>query len=251
MVSAEEKLQFQEQGFLVKRQMIDQGLLEDIRQQAKHHLHNRLPPFELEAVVQYPGAPTSVQAQGGDTIRRLLLAFSRGESIRQWAKNKMVKSILSELFDDDTVMLSQSHHNCIMTKQPNYSSSTGWHKDIRYWKFSNDFLINTWLALGAETHDNGCLRIIPGSHLWMPEKDQMDDVLFLKEDRLKNDDWLDKAIEVELQAGDVLFFHAALFHAAGNNKHDQSKFSLVFTYHSSQTQPLENTKSTSYEEITI
>jgi len=49
----------------------------------------------------------------------------------------------------------------------------------------------------------------------------------------------------------VLFLHAALFHAAGNNKRNQSKFSLVFTYHSSHTTPLADTKSTSYEEIII
>jgi len=38
--------QFQQQGFLVFRQLIDMELLNEIRNQTKNHLQLRLPPFE-------------------------------------------------------------------------------------------------------------------------------------------------------------------------------------------------------------
>ncbi|MCB1583589.1 MAG: phytanoyl-CoA dioxygenase family protein [Xanthomonadales bacterium] len=243
--------QFQQDGFLIKRQMIDMSLLNEIRSQTKTHLNLRLPPFELEAELGYPKAPRSTEAVGGQTIRRLLLAYTRDQAFREWAKNRVVKSILQQLLDSDEIFFVQSHHNCVMTKQPEYSSKTLWHRDVRYWRFNNHELINSWLAMGQENNDNGCLKVIPGSHLLKESSDMVDDALFLKVDHPQSEQWLTKAIDVELQAGDVLFFHAAIFHAANHNRTDTPKYSLVNSYHGVGTQAIKGTKSTCYEEVMI
>lgn len=250
-LSPAEIKQFQADGFMVFRQLIDMELLNEIRNQTKNHLQLRLPPFELEAELGYPKAPQSVDDEGGHTIRRLLLAFSRDASFREWGKNRVVKAILKQLLDSEGVNLVQSHHNCIMTKQPEYSSKTMWHRDVRYWKFSDSELINSWLAMGAETNENGCLKVIPGSHRFELEEGMVDEELFLKVDHPQAQKWLEGAVDVTLQAGDVLFFHAAIFHAANHNRTDHGKFSLVYSYHGSNTQPLPNSKSTRFEEVSI
>ena len=250
-LSQAEIKQFQEDGFLVFRQLIDMELLNEIRNQTKTHLQLRLPPFELEAELGYPKAPQSVDDEGGHTIRRLLLAFSRDASFREWGKNRVVKAILQQLLNTEEVKLVQSHHNCIMTKQPEYSSKTMWHRDVRYWKFSDSELINSWLAMGPESNENGCLKVIPGSHRMALSDGMVDDELFLKVDHPQAQEWLEQAVDVTLQAGDVLFFHAAIFHAANHNRTDQAKFSLVYSYHGSNTQPIAGSKSTQFEEISI
>lgn len=243
--------EFQKNGYLIQRQLIDMSLLNEIRNQVKNHLQMRLPPFELEAELGYPKAPKSVSEAGGNTIRRLLLAYTRDIVFRQWSKNKVVKNILQQLFDSQDIWFVQSHHNCIMTKQPEYSSQTGWHRDIRYWRFQNDFLINTWLAMGDENNANGCLKILPGTHLLPSEDEMVDDELFLNVENPKAKEWLEQSIDVELSAGDVLFFHAGLFHAANNNVTDQAKYSLVYSYHGQNNAPLPNSKSTKFEEVLI
>jgi len=243
--------QFDQQGYLIKRQLIDLALLNDLRNQVKIQLQLRLPPFELEAEVGYPKAPESVEAEGGQTIRRLLLAYSRDASFREWAKNKVVKSILQQLLNSEQIFLVQSHHNCIMTKQPQYSSKTGWHRDIRYWKFSDDLLINSWLSMGDENNANGCLKVLPGTHSVKVNKEMVDKELFLNNKNPQAKKWLNSAVDVELAAGDVLFFHAGLFHAANENKTNQAKFSLVNSYHGVDNKPLKNSKSITYEEILI
>lgn len=243
--------QFNREGYLIKRQLIDMALLNDLRKQVKIQLQLRLPPFELEAELGYPKAPESVEAEGGQTIRRLLLAFSRDASFREWAKNKVVKNILQQLLTSEGVYLVQSHHNCIMTKQPQYSSKTGWHRDIRYWQFSDDLLINSWLAMGDENSANGCLKVLPGTHVLKAGNDMVDKELFLKHQHPQAKEWLDAAVDVELAAGDVLFFHAGLFHAANDNQTEQAKFSLVNSYHGEGNMPLSNSKSTTYEEVLV
>lgn len=250
-LSNEEIEQFKSDGYLIKRQLIDMALLNEIRNQVKNQLQLRLPPFELEAEVGYPKAPKSINSEGGSTIRRLLLAYSRDASFREWAKNKVIKHILQQLLQSEDVWLVQSHHNCIMTKQPNYSSKTGWHRDIRYWRFTNDLLINTWLAMGDEVNANGCLKILPGTHNSVLSEGMVDKALFLNDEHPEAKQWLSRSVDVELSSGDVLFFHAGLFHAANNNTTEQAKYSLVNSYHGADNQPVADSKSSQFEEVLI
>ena len=78
-----------------------------------------------------------------------------------------------------------AHHNCVMTKQPRFSSDTGWHQDVRYWHFERPELVNVWVALGDETPENGCLRVIPGTHAGTFRPEQFDAAKFLRADAPK------------------------------------------------------------------
>ena len=50
----------------------------------------------------------------------------------------------------EPVVLSLAHHNCVMTKHPDFGTATGWHRDIRYWSYTRPDLISVWLALDME-----------------------------------------------------------------------------------------------------
>lgn len=149
------------------------------------------------------------------------------------------------------VFLSQAHHNCIMTKQPAYSSLTGWHRDSRYWSFARAELVSAWLALGDEQLENGCLLVLPGSHRWLIATDQLDASQFLRTDLDKNTALLEQTTAVPLKQGDLLLFHSNLFHAAGRNTTDKTKFSMVFTYRSADNLPRANTRSSSIPDILL
>lgn len=248
-ISNNEKQFFHDNGYLVKKNFVSPEILDRLHDKVLEHLRNRVEPFELEQEVDYPGSPKTIEEEGGDTIRRLKFAYARDICFAQWASHPDVIAIMQSLFNSEFLFLVQSHHNCIMTKQPQYSSETHWHKDVRYWNFENNQLINTWLPLGDETVDNGCLQVIPKTHVWSAEKDRLDQRLFLRKDLAENQPWLDQFVSVELQRGDLLFFHAALFHAAGRNCTQQSKNAVVFTYHCENNQPIDKTSSVKFDEV--
>jgi phytanoyl-CoA hydroxylase len=154
-----------------------------------------------------------------------------------------VSDQLRSLFGRDDVLLSQCHHNCVMTKHPGYSSATLWHQDIRYWSFDRPELISVWLALGKETVSNGALKVIPGSHLLELDRGRLDGALFLRTDIEENRALIRNAVTVELEPGDALFFHCRVFHAAGMNLSEEIKHSAVFTYHVSDNEPIPGTRS--------
>ncbi|MFZ6654380.1 phytanoyl-CoA dioxygenase family protein [Undibacterium sp. TJN19] len=250
MLSITQQQEFEAQGFLVLRQQASAAFCNDVVSFAEQQLALHVEPIEYEADTRYPGAPASRDAEGGRTARRLLQACARDTRLAQWATGPGLADPLLQLLGEGA-LLSQSHHNCIMTKQPQYSTATGWHRDSRYWNFERAELISSWLALRNETLENGCLLVIPGSHKRDIDAAQLDAAQFLRTDLPQNQELLAQAQPVPLQQGDVLLFHSNLFHAAGKNQTAATKFSMVFTYRAADNPPLPGTRSAAYPEIAL
>jgi len=243
MLSTQQKNQFIRDGYMVLPSLLAADELAHIRAVTQQQLTQRASPYELETDVHYPGAPDSEDALGGSTIRRLLHAYDRHPAFQACAKKSVIMTAIKSLLSAEELYLTPNHHNCVMTKQPEFSSQTNWHRDTRYWHFNNKYLINAWYALGDESAENGGMLILPGSHRWDVDTNALDDAQFLIEDHPSNQARLSLAKQVDLQAGDCLLFSAHCFHAAGANQTMQSKYSLVFTYHSEVTQSVAGTKS--------
>lgn len=250
-LSPDQVQQFKIDGYLVIENALSQQRCEELKQLANEHLQKRIAPYELEADLSYPGAPLSADEAGGETIRRLLLAERRSPKLLEIAKLELILNSIQQILGGDEVWLSPNHHNCLMTKQPQFSSETLWHRDTRYWNFNNKYLINAWYALGNELKENGAMKLLPGSHRWEVQDDAVDAEQFLIVDHPYNQCRLKTERVVTLNQGDVLLFSAHCFHAAGKNLTDAAKYSLVFTYHNEQTQPIIGTRSNHLPEVRL
>lgn len=254
---------FDEHGFVVIRGLVDAQAIARMLAEVTTALDPLTGPVEYESDVGYPGAPESRDASGGNTPRRLLHAYGRAEVFREWGAGPLAGDSLRMLMHasgtasgvnpgvGSDIAMSQCHHNCVMTKHPGHSSLTAWHQDIRYWSFDRPELVSSWLALGPETEHNGALQVIPGSHRLDLDRGRLDRDLFLRPELPENAALIEQAQCVEMQAGDVLFFHCRTLHAAGRNRSDEVKLSCVFTYHTSDNRPIPGTRSDLYPSIPV
>ena len=245
-----ELTQFERDGFVVVRQLANSDLVTRMSAVATDHLTRCVAPVEYETDTHYPGAPKSPAAVGGKTIRRLLTAHARDAVFTEWlihpALTQRIKSLLG-----NEIMVPLAHHNCIMTKQPEFSSDTDWHQDVRYWHFQRDDLVNAWLALGHENRQNGALRLIPGSHRLTFEPRQFDDSIFFRNDTAPNRALIKRQVMMTMQPGDVVFFHARCLHSASRNHSKHTKYSVVFSFRPADNQPLSDTRSSRFPELKI
>ena len=249
-LTQEECTRFDADGLLVLRGWTPPEVVAAARAAAIGQLADRRAPIELEVDVGYPGAPATRATPGSETVRRLLRAYERDDSFRALSTAAPIAAALHTLIGAD-VLLVLSHHNCVMTKMPSFSSLTNWHQDIRYWSYQRPELISAWFALGAETEDNGCLSFVPGSHRMNFARERLDDNLFLRMDRDDNRALLATAVTPSLDAGDLVLFHCRLFHAAERNRTTETKFSPVFTYRAVDNPPLAGTKSALVEDVAL
>lgn len=242
MLSAAQINEFNTNGYLLLRGMVAPATCDRMLSVAASEMANAIAPVEYEAEVGYPGAPASVEAPGGRTLRRLRGAYDRHPYFREWASDSRLVAYLVQLFKED-VCLTLAHHNCVMTKAPDFGTATGWHRDIRYWSFSQPDLICVWLALGHENAVNGGLRFIPGSHRMQIAAAQLDALDFLRADVAENQALCARGTQLELQQGDVVLFHSGLFHSAGRNDGATIKTSVAFAYHAGSTIAVAGTRS--------
>ena len=55
-----------------------------------------------------------------------------------------------------------------IAKEPHVGRATPWHEDSAYWEGRldrMDQLVTVWLALDRTDRENGCMRVIPGTHV--------------------------------------------------------------------------------------
>ena len=118
-------------------------------------------------------------------------------------------------------------------KEPHNTKYIPWHQDASYWPMEPRINLTAWIALGPTFKENGCLRIIPGSH-----KNWLDDEYRELDEHSSFSKGLDpeqvnesKAIDFEMDPGQVVFFSEATLHGSNANTSDIPRlgYSLRFT----------------------
>jgi len=126
-------------------------------------------------------------------------------------------------------------HSKLMQKEPKVGGAWEWHQDYGYW-YKNEFLypnqmLSVMVAINNANKLNGCLEVIKGSHLMGRVEHG-----FAGEQNGASARFVALALQtmehiyVELQAGDVLFFHSNLLHRSAANLSENSRWSLISCY---------------------
>ena len=157
----------------------------------------------------------------GDDVYGLL---TRSESL--------VNSV-NKLLDGDSAVCH--FHSKLMQKEPKVGGAWEWHQDYGYW-YKNEFLLpdqmmSVMVAITEANQANGCLQVIKGSH-----KMGRVEHGFAGEQVGASQRYVDLALQtmeliyVELEAGDVLFFHSNLIHRSEANLSDRPRWSMISCY---------------------
>jgi len=96
-----------------------------------------------------------------------------------------------------------------------------WHRDGRYWPIKPLATTSVWIAVTDTTVENGCLRVIPGSHaaksIGEHYRDHSDDVTI--PETLQRDQFDEsKARDIELEAGQMVIFDVYMAHGSQANR---------------------------------
>ena len=110
---------------------------------------------------------------------------------------------------------------------------TPWHQDGHYWPIRPLATCTAWIALDASTRENGCLRVIPGSHrdkkLYSHLREERDDVVLTQ--RI-DDPAFDAAmaVDVELEPGEMSLHDVFMIHGAAVNRSSKRRAGVAIRY---------------------
>ena len=131
-------------------------------------------------------------------------------------------------------------------KFPHDEKVVPWHQDAKYWPLEPRTTVTVWLAVFDADTENGCMRVIPGSHRrgdlrhcdlsgakdWHKQDsgDQRDSkyVLWQKVDPSEFDEG--DAVDLTLKAGEISLHDDDLIHGSSGNPSDRMRAGITMRY---------------------
>jgi non-haem Fe2+, alpha-ketoglutarate-dependent halogenase len=150
----------------------------------------------------------------------------------RWAYDLATHSKIQDAVEDligPDILVHSSTIFCKEARSPGYVS---WHQDGYYWRLSDTKLTSAWIALTDSTVENGCLRVVIGSHAaalphfeLRTEHNMLSTGLHLTEDVA-----LSQVQDVALKAGEMSLHHVNLVHGSNANRSDTRRLGYAVRY---------------------
>ncbi|MFC4776765.1 phytanoyl-CoA dioxygenase family protein [Paenibacillus sp. GCM10023252] len=161
----------------------------------------------FEAVGQSPFEPGPTDAN-----------LSAWHHDKRWAydlaTHPSIIKAMQQILGDDLVLWAMH----FWYKHPGSEKYIPWHQDINYWPMEPAINATAWVSLGWSIEENGCLKVIPGTHQLAVEHVQTGDEDSAFAEGLSADQVDEaKAVALEMSPGQMAFFNEATFHGSGPN----------------------------------
>ena len=98
-----------------------------------------------------------------------------------------------------------------------------WHQDWAFVPHTNDDLLAVGIPLDDMTTENGCLRVVPGTHLGDIFNHHADGLFVGAVDPKPIRDLLEAAVPIEVEAGGISIHHVRALHGSARNPSDRSR----------------------------
>jgi ectoine hydroxylase-related dioxygenase (phytanoyl-CoA dioxygenase family) len=146
---------------------------------------------------------------------------------------------VAQEFVGPDIALFASHY---IAKPPYDGEAVLWHQDGSFWPLEPMEVVTLWLSLDEVTPENGCMRVVPGTqHESLGEVISRKDVVNVLQASM-DESLVDEsqAVEINLSPGDVSVHHPNIFHGSHANTSPRWRRGLTIRYIPTSTKILTN-----------
>lgn len=140
-----------------------------------------------------------------------------------------VLDAVEDVIGPDIVVWSTS----IFAKHPHDPGYISWHQDGTYWGLNSTQVTTAWIALSESTVENGCMRIVAGTHREPvhPHRDTYaTNNLLSRGQEIEVQVSEDEATDVVLAAGEMSLHHVNIIHGSNANGSDVKRVGYAIRY---------------------
>ncbi|NED95876.1 phytanoyl-CoA dioxygenase family protein [Phytoactinopolyspora alkaliphila] len=128
------------------------------------------------------------------------------------------------------IALWSSH---FISKEPHTGRATPWHEDSAYWEgrlSAYDRIVTVWLSLDGSDRENGCMRVIPGTHSnGFSEYSPVDQSVNTFHAEIVDVDE-SKGVDFELKPGECSLHDGRIIHGAHANTSSRRRTGYTMRY---------------------
>jgi phytanoyl-CoA hydroxylase len=222
--------QYRELGYLVVADVLDAGLLGEIRR-------------TVDAIVADAGKVTThtdvydleeSHTPENPRVRRIKTPHKHFPFFAELTRHPRITGILAQLIGSDIRL----HGAKLNMKSAGYGAAVEWHQDWAFYPHTNDEVLATGLYLDDCDMENGPLLVVPGTHKG-PVRDHHANGYFAgaMDPELKGLDY-SKAVPLTGKAGSMTIHHARLVHGSALNTSAKPRRLLLHEYAAADAWPL-------------
>ena len=207
--------QYHDLGYVVPRFRLDSSRLEVLRAALERVLEKN-PQSRPERLVSiHIGGRNTEGVHGDDEFLAL-------------ARDPDILDLVEQLIGPDVILWGCQS----FCKPGGDGMEVPWHQDGYYWPMRPRATCSLWIALDDSTSENGCMRVIPGSHKrgLLGHHTRNDEGSALNQELSPDEFDASQAREVALQAGQVSPHDIFIAHGSCANTSDQPRTGLVYRY---------------------
>ena len=229
MITPQEAEFYKENGYLLVKGVFNEAEVEEMReavegiidraararQDANHQWQGDfLPPEELKKLV----------LKGFHDVHYHDAAFMRA------VVHPRMAAVLSRLIGPNV----QLHHSKMLVKPPENGAAFPMHQDYPYFPHEKHTMLAASVHLDRADEENGCLRVIPGSH-------KQGSLPHVGAHYLDHRAYpLSAGVPCPADAGDVLFFNYLTVHGSAQNRSGRTRRNVLFQYRDPSDFPTAN-----------
>ena len=206
MLSQSQINQYHEDGYVVPDFRLPNEIIDSIRDD-----HNRLISRHPE-FTDYCGA---------------LLVYD--VAFLNYARNPEILDMVEQLIGPNFALWNSS----LFAKPAKVGTRTPWHQDGEYWPIRPLATCSVWIAVDRSSRENGCLRVIPGSHKAKQlSQHNVNNAKGLALNLELDADAFDEcaAVDLELEAGQISLHDVYLMHASEPNRSDKHRRGMTLRF---------------------
>jgi non-haem Fe2+, alpha-ketoglutarate-dependent halogenase len=176
---------------------------------------------KLEAFEAAQGGPLSGPLR---TKSHLLLTW-----LDELIRHPAILDAIEDVLGPNLLVWSSS----FFTKEAHDPAYVSWHQDSTYWGLSSPDVVTAWVAFSPSTIENGCMRVIPGSHLkdQLPHKDTFaPNNLLTRGQEVQVNVVESDAVNVPLAPGEFSLHHVRLVHGSLENRSNDRRIGFAIRY---------------------
>lgn len=217
IVTPEQKKQFDEQGYLVYRGLFSR---EETDAYNIHYMemHEKNTPNPIDKI--------TTESDPLKRYSRMLMMHRDDEVSLKFLIDARIRDVLSALLSNEPLAVQT-----MMYFKPPKARGQALHQDQYYLRVQPGTCVAAWMALDEIDDDNGCLKVVPGSHTWpLLCTTKADTTLSFTDVTVPIPEGT-PVQPVHMAPGDVLFFNGQLIHGSGPNR-SENRFrrSLIAHY---------------------
>jgi non-heme Fe2+,alpha-ketoglutarate-dependent halogenase len=161
-------------------------------------------------------------------------AISQCQLHFRWAYDLVTHPAILDIIEDLIGPDILVHSATFFTKLPNDARYVSWHQDGHYLGLSAPHYASAWIALTSSDPGNGCMRVVPGSHLRgkqahhdnaVADRNMLTSGLAIAAEVDESD-----ALDVVLEPGQMSLHHVDIVHGSKPNLSDRRRIGFAVRY---------------------